>query len=138
VQQFLIDNALLIAMALSSGVMLAWPALQRRSGAQVGTAQAVQLINREKAVLVDVGEPNEFAALHANVARNIPFGQLETTKDLPSNKALPVVLVCPSGARAGRAVAILKKLGYERACAVAGGTKAWADANLPVQRKVAA
>ena len=133
--QFLIDNALLMATALASGALLAWPVLQRRSGAQVSAVQAVQLINREKAVLVDVGEPAEFDAQHANNARNIPFGQLEASKDLPSNKALPLVVLCPTGARAGRAVSTLKKLGYERACAVSGGTKGWADANLPLQRK---
>lgn len=133
--QFLIDNALLIATALASGALLAWPMLQRRSGAQVSAAQAVQLINREKAVLVDVGEPAEYDTLHANNARNVPFGQLEASKELPTNKALPVLLLCPTGARAGRAVAVLKKLGFERASAVAGGTKGWADANLPLQRK---
>ena len=50
-------------------------------------------------------------------------GQLEGSKDLPSNKALPVVLMCPTGARAGRAAGLLRKAGYERAVAVTGGTK---------------
>jgi rhodanese-related sulfurtransferase len=67
-------------------------------------------------------------------ARNVPFGALETSKDLPSNKAVPVVLVCASGARSSRAVGTLKKLGYERAVSLAGGLPAWRDANLPVER----
>ena len=43
------------------------------------------------------------------------------------------MLVCASGARAVRAEAIAKKLGYEKAQALAGGMKAWRDAGLPVE-----
>jgi rhodanese-related sulfurtransferase len=81
------------------------------------TAEAVRLINREKGVLVDVCEPAEFAAGHAAGARNVPLGQLEGSKDLPSNKTLPLVLLCPSGARAGRAAGLLRKAGYENVVA---------------------
>ncbi|MFX7866180.1 rhodanese-like domain-containing protein, partial [Acinetobacter baumannii] len=91
-------------------------------------------INREKGVLIDVSEPEEFAKGHALGARNIPFGQIEGHKSLPSNKALPLVLVCPTGARAGRAAAQLRKLGYDKAQALAGGLKAWREASLPVEK----
>jgi rhodanese-related sulfurtransferase len=95
------------------------------------------LINREKGVLIDVSEPNEFAAGHAVGARNVPLGQLEGSKDLPSNKALPIILTCPSGGRAGRAAAILKKLGYDNARVLAGGTSAWREAALPIEKSSA-
>ena len=52
----------------------------------------------------------------------------------PKNKALPLVVVCPNGAKATRAVGILKKRGYERVQALAGGLAAWREANLPVER----
>jgi rhodanese-related sulfurtransferase len=94
----------------------------------------VRLINREKGVLVDVSEPNEYALGHAAGARNVPLGQVEGSKDLPSNKALPLLVMCPTGARASRAAATLRKAGYERAVVVAGGTAAWRDAQLPVER----
>jgi rhodanese-related sulfurtransferase len=132
---FIIENWLLIAIALSSGGMLLWQARQKGSG--VGPAEAVRLINREKGVLIDVSEPAEYAAGHAQGARNIPFGALEGSKDLPSNKVLPLVLVCPSGARAGRAVGLLKKAGYDNVVSVSGGLGAWKEAGLPVGRKPA-
>jgi len=47
---------------------------------------------------------------------------------------VPLLLVCATGARAQRGVAIAKKLGYEQAQAVAGGLKAWKEANLPVEK----
>lgn len=129
------QNLVLILAALASGGMLLWPLLVSGSqGAAVSTAAAVQLINSEKGVLIDVSEPEEFAKAHAAGARNIPFGQIEGHKALPSNKALPLVLVCPTGARAGRAAGMLRKLGYEKAQVLAGGLKAWREANLPVER----
>ena len=136
--KFLIDNWMLILLAASSGGMLLWQGLQKNAGGGVGTAEAVRLINREKGVLIDVSEPAEFAAGHANGSRNVPVGQIESSKDLPSNKALPLLVLCPTGARAGRAAALLRKAGYERATAVAGGTAAWREAQLPVTKVAAA
>jgi rhodanese-related sulfurtransferase len=50
------------------------------------------------------------------------------------NKTLPLILVCQSGARSGRAVAIAKKLGYEQAQSLGGGLAAWKTANLPIEK----
>jgi rhodanese-related sulfurtransferase len=50
------------------------------------------------------------------------------------NKTVPLILVCASGSRAGRVLATAKKLGYEQAQVLAGGMKAWKDANLPVEK----
>ena len=127
---------MLIAVAFASGAMLMWPLVSR--GVQAGrltTAGVVQLINREKAVVIDVSEPDEFAAGHVVGAKNVPLGQLE--QNLPQavkNKALPVVLVCATGARSGRAVAVAKKLGYEQAQSLGGGMAAWREAALPLEK----
>ena len=131
--KFLIDNWYLILAALVSGGMLAWPML-RRGGAGLTPAQAVQLINREKAVLIDVREAEEYAKGHAAGSRNAPLATLEGDKSLPKNKTLPIVLMCASGARAQRAAGMLHKLGYEKAQVLAGGFPAWRDANLPIER----
>ncbi len=135
--KFLIDNWMLILLAASSGGLLLWQGLQKNAGGGVGTAEAVRLINREKGVLIDVSEPAEFSGGHAVGARNIPFGSLEGAKELPSNKALPLLLICPTGARAGRAAGLLRKAGYDRATAVTGGLNAWREAGLPVDKKPA-
>ena len=63
--KFLLDNWYLVLAALASGGMLLWPSLMRgAAGAALSTAEAVRLVNREKAVLIDVSEPAEFAAGH--------------------------------------------------------------------------
>ena len=60
---------------------------------------------------------------------------LEASNDLPKNKALPLVVLCPTGTRAQRAPsAMLKKLGFENAQALAGGLAAWREANLPIEK----
>jgi rhodanese-related sulfurtransferase len=131
---FLVENWVLILVAFVSGGMLVWPMVSRGGGHAVGTAEAVRLINREKGVLLDVCEPDEFAAGHVAGARNVPLGSLEKSKDLPTNKALPVIVVCQTGARANRAVAVLRKQGYERAVVLSGGIAAWREASLPVEK----
>jgi len=132
--KFVIDNWMLITIALTSGAMLVWPVIQQ-SGGGLTTGAAVHLINREKAVVVDVCETEEFAQGHIGGAKNIPLGQLEQRlPELVKNKALPLILVCPTGARANRALATAKKLGYEKAQALAGGLKAWREANLPIEK----
>lgn len=132
---FFLSNWFLFAAALVSGALLFWPMLSRGGGGgRVSPSEAVNLINREKGVLIDVSEPAEYAAGHAGGARNVPFGSLETTSDLPKNKAVPVLLLCPTGARAQRGVGLLRKRGYDNAKAVAGGLAAWREANLPIER----
>ncbi|MDL2338202.1 MAG: rhodanese-like domain-containing protein [Pseudomonadota bacterium] len=132
---FFIANWFLFAAALISGALLFGPMLTRGAGGgRVSPGEAVNLINREKGVLIDVSEPVEYAAGHAGGAKNVPFGSLESTADLPKNKAVPVLLLCPTGARAQRGVALLHKRGYENAKAVAGGIAAWREANLPIER----
>ena len=132
--KFIVDNWTLILMALTSGGLLVWPIIQKNTGGGVGTAEAVRLINREKGMLIDVSEPAEFAAGHPGGARNVPLGNLEGSKDLPGNKTLPLILVCPTGARAGRAAGLLRKAGYAQVVALSGGVAAWREASLPIEK----
>ena len=133
---FVVKNWSLLLVAFVSGGMLLWPVVKGGArGGGVSPAGAVQLINREKAVVVDVCETDEYATGHMTGARNIPLNQLE--QRLPAevkNKALPLILVCPNGARASRALGIAKSLGYDRAVVMAGGLKAWKEANLPLEK----
>ena len=133
--KFIVDNWMLILIALSSGGMLAWPLVRGANAGSLTAQGAVQLINRERAVVVDVREPEEFAAGHVTGAKNVPLNQLdEKLAAAVKNKSVPLLLVCATGARAQRAVAMAKKLGYEQAQAVAGGLKSWKEANLPVEK----
>lgn len=136
---FLVENWYLLSIAVVSGGLLLWPMLNGGAGSgRVSAADAVNLINRQKAVLIDIREPAEFAAGHPVGARSVPLASLEGSRELPKNKTLPVVVVCQTGARAPRAVALLKKAGFENALALAGGLAAWRAANLPVEKTASA
>ena len=134
---FVADNWYWMAAAAASGGALLF--LQIKEGGAAGglsPALAVQMINKEKAQVIDVSEPVEFAAGHVAGAKNVPLGEIAASaKGLPSNKKLPLVVVCATGARAGKAVASLKALGYENVQALSGGLKAWREANLPVDKQ---
>ena len=133
--KFIIDNWMLISVAFASGAMLLWPVVQGATAGGLSAANAVQLINRERAVVVDVGETEEFTQGHVGGAKSVPFSQLEQRlPEVVKNKTLPLILTCPSGARASRALGLAKKLGYEKAQVLAGGLKAWKEANLPVEK----
>ena len=102
---FIVENWYLIVLALVSGALLAVPMLKGAAGG-LTAANAVQLINREKAVLIDVCGADEYAAGHAGGAKSVPLGELESRlPNVVKNKAIPVVMMCASGARASRAAA---------------------------------
>ncbi|WP_090141451.1 rhodanese-like domain-containing protein [Limnohabitans sp. DM1] len=131
--KFLLDNWMLVAVALASGVALLFPVLS--AGRGLGPQDMVQLMNREKAIVIDVCEPDEFARGHVIGAKNLPLGQLEAKLgQFVKNKSTPVVMVCQVGARSARAAATAQKLGYEKAQSLAGGLKAWQAASMPIEK----
>jgi rhodanese-related sulfurtransferase len=85
-------------------------------------------------VLIDVREPAEFASGHAAGARNVPLSALDGAKGLPTNKAVPLVVMCATGARSSRAAAQLRKAGYRNVHNLAGGNAAWREASLPIEK----
>jgi len=133
---FFIQNWTLFAVAIAAGGMLLWPVVAGSAGAgSLNANEVVRAINHEKATVVDVCGPDEFAAGHVVGAKNVPLDELEAKlPGLVKNKATPVILVCASGARSRRAVAIAKKLGYENSHSLTGGMGAWRAASLPVEK----
>jgi rhodanese-related sulfurtransferase len=76
------------------------------------------------AAMLDVREPDEWAAGHAPTARHLPMSQLTARiAELPDDD--PLYVVCRSGARSARVVAYLAGQGYP-AVNVDGGMQSWA------------
>jgi rhodanese-related sulfurtransferase len=131
--QFLLDNIFLIAIAFISGGMLVWPFVRSRvAGPALSTLQATQLINSRNAVVIDVRTPEEFATGSLPGARNIPVDKFDQKmRDIKKDK--PLIVVCASGSRAGRAAAQLRASGYGEVYVLAGGVAAWREAGLPIR-----
>lgn len=82
-------------------------------------------------VVVDVREPEEYAAGHVPGARPVPLGSVPARAgELPTDQ--PVYLVCQSGGRSAQAAAFLSRQGVD-AVNVDGGTGDWAAAGYPVE-----
>ncbi|HKY01338.1 MAG TPA: rhodanese-like domain-containing protein [Burkholderiales bacterium] len=133
--KFLIDNIHWVGLALISGGMLVWPALRRGGGSSVSSLNATLMMNKQDAVVVDVRDPEAYAAGHILNARNIPLKDLQArAEELQKYKKKPVILVCEKGMRSGAGATLLKKLGYEGALSLEGGLAAWRDAGLPTAK----
>jgi rhodanese-related sulfurtransferase len=134
--KFVSENILLIAVAFVSGGMLIWPVVRRSTaGPSISTLQATLLINQQNAVVLDVRDATEYASGHVINSRNIPVGDLESrAAELEKHKAKPVIVVCDTGNRSGKAAAVLRRLGIKEVFNLSGGIGAWRQAGLPLEK----
>ncbi len=88
------------------------------------------------ACLLDVRSPGEFETLHVPGARLVPLGDLEpdSVQKLRGGPNTPIFIFCQSGGRARQAIAKLERAEVRGCILVAGGTQAWLEAGLPVNR----
>jgi len=133
---FIVQNWVLVLIAVTALALLLWPMVSGGGGAgSLTPTEAVQLINREKAAVIDICSAEEYAAGHIGQAKHVPLDELEKRlAQVVKNKATPLLMVCASGVRSKRAVGVAKKLGYEKVHSIAGGLGAWRAAAMPVQK----
>jgi len=87
--------------------------------------------------LIDVRTPAEFETIHVPGARSLPLDTLNC-KAMLASRALsadePIYILCHSGARAKKAAQQFEAANFAHCVVIEGGTQAWADAGLPVER----
>ena len=91
--------------------------------------------------LVDVREPDEFAAGHLPGAKSSPRGFLEVKADLSHRKRDPwfedrgrkLILYCGGGHRSALAARTLQEMGFRTVRSLAGGWSGWTARNYPVE-----
>ena len=97
---------------------------------------AIQLINNDDAVLLDVREPTETVAGKIAKAIQIPVGSLsKRIGEMDKHKGKNIIVYCKTGAQSGAACQELNKAGFENVYSLSGGITAWQEAHLPVSRK---
>lgn len=94
----------------------------------ISPGQAAALAARGEVLLVDVRGPDEWAPGHAQGAVHMPLGQLDPAA-VPDDR--PVVAVCRSGNRSGKAAVLLAEAGLT-VWNMTGGMQAWDEAGLPI------
>ncbi|HEX6278703.1 MAG TPA: rhodanese-like domain-containing protein, partial [Pyrinomonadaceae bacterium] len=98
-----------------------------RSVDQVSVADVAKL--GEDIQFVDVRRPAEHANGHAAGTLNIPLDRLSREID-QLDPDRPTYVICQSGYRSSLGTSILENAGFKEVYNVAGGTKAWLDADL--------
>ncbi len=96
-----------------------------------------RLLKGEKLHLLDVRTPAEHAEIHVPGVYLVPLNRLDAAQLAGVNgfaKDQPLYIFCRSGDRANQAALKLEKSGYRECHVVEGGTEAWTNAGLPVER----
>ncbi|MGZ5092062.1 MAG: rhodanese-like domain-containing protein [Burkholderiales bacterium] len=130
-------NIVLLGAVLVSGGMLLWPFIARlmRPGQEVGPTEAVQLINRRDAIVLDIRDAAEYKSGHITNARHVPESELDSrAKELEKMKSRPIIVSCARGNRSANVAARLRKLGFDEVVSLRGGLAAWQTANMPLEK----
>jgi rhodanese-related sulfurtransferase len=126
----------LLAVLLTAGC--AAPAATAPAGAAltalattVSVAEAAALRD-DGAFVLDVREPDEWAAGHIPGATLIPLGEL-ASRIGELDRDQRIVVVCRSGNRSAEGRDILLGAGFPSVTSVEGGMTDWASAGLPIE-----
>ncbi|MDR2030946.1 MAG: rhodanese-like domain-containing protein [Azoarcus sp.] len=135
--EFLQQNMIWVALAVVSGAWLLIETLRQHGDKSLLTPlEAILLINREDAVIVDVRDQGEFEQGHLPNARHLPLADLERRgAELNKLRARPILVYCGNGSRTATAIATLKKSGFEKLFSLRGGLFEWEKAGQPLTRK---
>ena len=109
---------------------------QKTGSSSVGPQQAVMLINRKNAVVVDVRDKKEFESGHIVDSINIPLSKLkQRMTELKKHKDNPLVVVCKLGQHSGEAAKLLMEAGHAEVFKLSGGLTEWKAQSLPLVQK---
>jgi rhodanese-related sulfurtransferase len=111
--------------------------VQKAMVTRISVQETAKAITASGAAFVDVREVDEFAAVAAKGAKNIPMstinpGTFESTSGV--SKDQNVYIICRSGSRSMKVATALLGQGYQHLYNVEGGTMAWEAAGLPIVR----
>jgi rhodanese-related sulfurtransferase len=132
--EFAGNHTLLVLALMISFFVLVFAELRRKASGLVSVdpTDAVRLINNE-AMIIDLRNTEAYARGHIVNAKNIPFDEFDAKRDKVAKfKNKPIVAVCDSGTSSNKAVASLRKSGFDSVYGLKGGMTAWTTAGLPV------
>lgn len=135
--QFFINHwDLFLALAIILAMLLGAPLQRRLRGfKEVEPMGAVQLMNHEGALLVDVREDSEYREGHVQDSLHVPLSRLSNeVGTLENHKEKPIIVGCRSGHRSARACGILRRQGFQQVYNLKGGIMAWQSAGMPLSR----
>lgn len=104
--------------------------LTKKKGPQaLSTAAAIDAINHQDAIVVDIRSSEIFKAGHVVDSKNLPASPLAKFEKYKTN---PLIIVCERGLQSTALAVKLRKQGFTNVMILAGGITAWKTANLPL------
>ena len=132
-QDFILHHwELCLALFGVLGLILINEHLTKKQGPQAcSTSEAIEAINHQNAMVIDLREAEAFQAGHVVGSKNLPgepFGKLE------KHKEKPLLLICARGLQSTALAVKLRKQGFTNVMILTGGITAWKTANLPLSK----
>jgi rhodanese-related sulfurtransferase len=132
---FVSEQWVLFAALVFIVVMLSHSFISSWGIKNVGPSEAVAMMNRQDAVLLDVRTDEEYKSGHIANSVHVPVGLLsQRLGELSKHKSKPIVVLCRTGQRSATACSMLRKQGFGPIYRLAGGITAWQGANLPLAK----
>ena len=131
--QFIVQNALLIIIAVIAAVSLAMPLINtRRFGPMVSSEQAVSLINKQNSLVVDVRAQKDFKRVRIANSVNIPANEIQNRLGELS-KDRTIIVVDNSGNMSAAASKLLRGVGFTKVYVLDSGLVGWMRDKLPLE-----
>lgn len=131
--QFIVQNARLIIIAVIAAVSLAMPLINtRRFGPMVSSEQAVSLINKQNALVVDVRAQKDFKRVRIANSVNIPANEIQNRLGELS-KDRTIIVVDNSGNMSAAASKLLRGVGFTKVYVLDSGLVGWMRDKLPLE-----
>ena len=131
--QFIVQNALLIIIAVIATVSLAMPLINtRRFGPMVSSEQAVSLINKQNALVFDVRSQTDFIRVRIANSVNIPANEIQNRLGELS-KDRTIIVVDNSGNMSAAASKLLRGVGFTKVYVLDSGLVGWMRDKLPLE-----
>lgn len=131
--QFIVQNALLIIIAVIAAVSLAMPLINtRRFGPMVSSEQAVSLINKQNALVVDVRAQKDFKRVRIANSVNIPANEIQNRLG-EFSKDRTIIVVDNSGNMSAAASKLLRGVGFTKVYVLDSGLVGWMRDKLPLE-----
>lgn len=104
---------------------------QKKRGNELSTSAAIEMINHENAVIIDLRDADAFRSGHIIDAIHAPSDDLGE-KRMEKYKTKPIILVCARGLQSAALATKLRAKGFTQPMVLAGGITAWQTADLPL------
>lgn len=133
--EFVVNHYILVSLFVA--FLVAILVLEsRRGGAKISAQGAVNLINKDEAVVVDIRDRKEFGEGRITGSVNIPLNSLKSrVGELSKFKDKQIIVADKMGQHSAMAVKQLNAEGFSNVVRLNGGVADWKASNLPLVKK---